>query len=121
MNPGEEDNKMSQVTLQVYDTPMCCASGVCGPQVDPKPARFAADLDWVERQGVAVRRYNPSQEPEAFLSNPAVLSALQSLGSQCLPLVIWEGKMLAAGGYPDRATLERALGLSPIAATGGAA
>lgn len=31
---------------QVYDKPMCCATGVCGPQVDPVLPRFAADLDW---------------------------------------------------------------------------
>jgi hypothetical protein len=33
--------------VRVFDPPMCCASGVCGPSVDPELARFAADLDWL--------------------------------------------------------------------------
>ena len=28
--------------LQVFDPPMCCSTGVCGPQVDPELPRFAA-------------------------------------------------------------------------------
>jgi hypothetical protein len=34
-------------TVQVFDPPQCCPSGVCGPAVDPTLARFAADLDWL--------------------------------------------------------------------------
>ena len=35
-------------TIRVFDPAMCCSSGVCGPQVDPDLARFAADLDWLK-------------------------------------------------------------------------
>ena len=47
--------KISQVAVdgrskkvQVYDPPMCCSSGVCGPNVDPVLPRFAADLEWLK-------------------------------------------------------------------------
>lgn len=33
---------------EVFDPPMCCSSGVCGPKVDPKLPRFASDLEWVK-------------------------------------------------------------------------
>ena len=33
--------------LEVFDPAMCCPTGVCGPAVDPKLARFAADLAWL--------------------------------------------------------------------------
>lgn len=112
---------MTDKALQVYDAPMCCSTGVCGPNVDPALARFAADLDWVERQGVEVRRYNPAQEPEAFMRDAAVLDALRQFGSKCLPLVLWGGETLASGGYPDRDALTRALGLSPAVDAGGVA
>lgn len=49
--------------LRVYDPPMCCSTGVCGPEVDPALTRFAADVDWLGRRGVTVERYNPAQEP----------------------------------------------------------
>jgi len=42
-------------TVTVYDPPMCCSTGVCGPEVDPKLAQFAGDLDALslerDRQG----------------------------------------------------------------------
>ena len=28
--------------IDVFDLPMCCSSGVCGPEVDPLLAAFAA-------------------------------------------------------------------------------
>jgi hypothetical protein len=97
--------------LQVYDQPMCCSTGVCGPDVDQALVRFAADLDWLARRGVAVQRYNLAQEPTAFVGNPAVRRALQEQGSGCLPLVLWGGEAVASGGYPDRAALALTVGL----------
>lgn len=101
---------MNGMTLQVFDRPMCCSMGVCGPEPDRELVRFSADLDWLQRRGVAVERYNPSQEPGAFVSHPAVRRALQERGNGCLPLVLWGEETVASGAYPDRATLERAVG-----------
>ena len=63
--------------LEVFDPPMCCSSGVCGPEVDPVLPRFAADLQWLAGQGVSVERYNLSQQPQAFVANPLVKAALR--------------------------------------------
>ena len=30
--------------VEVFDPPMCCSTGVCGPSVDPALARFSSDL-----------------------------------------------------------------------------
>jgi hypothetical protein len=38
--------------LDIYDPAMCCSTGVCGPQVDPVLVRFAADVKWLQDQGV---------------------------------------------------------------------
>ena len=111
---------MRNTELRVYDQPMCCSTGVCGPEVDPTLARFAADLEWLKRQGVAVQRYNPTHEAGAFVSDPVVRRALQERGSKCLPLVLWGGETVASGAYPDRATLERVVSASPATAGGDA-
>ncbi|HRX83200.1 MAG TPA: arsenic metallochaperone ArsD family protein, partial [Pirellulaceae bacterium] len=34
--------------IEIYDKPMCCSTGICGPEVDPILPRFAADLDWLK-------------------------------------------------------------------------
>ena len=67
--------------IQVFDPPMCCSTGVCGPAVDPVLPRFSADLDWLRSQGVGVERYSLSQQPGAFAENDVVQHALSSEGN----------------------------------------
>ena len=88
--------------LAVYDPPMCCSTGVCGPAVDPVLPRLAADLDWLKCQGVQVERYNLAQQPRAFASNPTVRAALREHGNGCLPLILVDGRVVSRGTYPER-------------------
>jgi len=98
--------------LQVYDPPMCCSTGVCGPSVDPVLVRFAADLEWLGQQGVTVERYNLAQQPGAFVSNALVKQTLEQDGNACLPLVLIEGKIVSRGAYPTREELASCAGLA---------
>jgi hypothetical protein len=113
-NAGEKMNAM----LQVYDPALCCSTGVCGPEVDSALVRFAADVDWLKKQGVTVERYNVAHDAGAFMSNPTVRRALQERGSGSLPLVLWAGEVVASGAYPDRAALARVVGLASTEAVG---
>jgi AhpD family alkylhydroperoxidase len=88
--------------VRVFDPAMCCSTGVCGPSVDPQLARFAADLDWLKSQGVAVERFNLSQQPAAFADDAAVKTALETKGEAGLPLVKVNGVVKSSGTYPSR-------------------
>jgi hypothetical protein len=99
--------------LDVFDPPMCCSSGVCGPSVDPLLAAFAADVDWLASQGVSVTRYNLAQDPQAFVAHPLVKDLLQREGDGCLPLLIMNGDIVASGAYPRRDALAQLAGLKP--------
>ncbi len=92
-------------SLHVFDPPMCCATGICGNEIDPALVRFAADLRWLVSQGVRVARHNLAQEPAAFVGEPAVQAALADEGEGCLPLLVVDGEIRHRGGYPDRATV----------------
>jgi arsenical resistance operon trans-acting repressor ArsD len=98
-------------TLQVYDPPICCFSGVCGPSVDPVLVRFAADLEWIGQQGVSVERFNLAQQPGAFVINAVVKQILEKDGNACLSLVLVEGKIASRGAYPTRDELASFAGL----------
>jgi arsenical resistance operon trans-acting repressor ArsD len=97
--------------LEVFDPPLCCASGVCGPAVDPLLAAFAADVEWLVSHGVTVARHNLAQDPQAFVAEPSVRDLLHRDGDACLPLVIMNGAVVARGAYPRRDDLARFAGL----------
>ncbi len=92
-------------TLEVFDPPMCCSTGVCGPNVDPVLPRFAADLEWLQAQGIEVRRHNLAQQTAAFLANEVVKKTLTEQGEGCLPLILFDGRIVAQGVYPTRQVL----------------
>lgn len=101
--------------VRIFDPPMCCSTGVCGPSVDPLLAAFAADVDWLKSRGIEVARYNLAQDPQPFVAEPVVSELLQREGDACLPLVLINGDVLARGVYPRREDLARAVGLAPAA------
>ncbi len=89
-------------TLRVYDPPQCCSTGVCGPDVDPALVQFASDLRALAASGVAVERFNLAQQPEAFVREPAVVQAVNAIGTSVLPLLVVAGRVVAHGRYPSR-------------------
>jgi len=101
--------------IQIYDPPMCCSSGACGPNPDPDLVRFARDLAWLEHHGVEVERFNLAQEPKAFVENPIVLAALNADDTSCLPIVIVDGEIVARASYPSRQQLLDLLGIAGAA------
>jgi len=102
---------MQTTRLQVYDPPMCCSSGVCGLEVNPKLARFSGDLDWLRQQGVEVGRYSLSSHPAAFAQQQAVREALNNDGNDCLPLIVVNGTIVSKGTYPTRSDLMNLSGI----------
>ena len=90
---------------------MCCPTGVCGPAVDPSIVRVAADLDWLQRQGIEVERFNLAQQPAAFAQNQTISQALRSQGNDCLPLILVDGTITAKGSYPARDQLAKMVNL----------
>jgi hypothetical protein len=97
--------------LEVFDPAMCCSTGVCGVDVDPVLAQFAADLKWVAEQGVEVKRYNLAQEPQVFAENPTVLKEIQASLDR-LPIITVDGQIVATGAYLSRVQLGQKLGLN---------
>jgi AhpD family alkylhydroperoxidase len=97
--------------VHVFDPPMCCSTGVCGPSVDPQLVRFAADLDWLHSKGITVERFNLSQQPGAFAEDAAVRTALEKKGETALPLVKVDGEVKSSGVYPSRNDLAAWAGL----------
>lgn len=98
--------------MEIFDPPMCCSSGVCGPKVDKKLVEFSAALAWLRTQGVEVLRYNPAQQYEAFVANTQVVQTINEQGTGCLPLILVDGEIVSRGAYPNKGELAAWAGLA---------
>jgi hypothetical protein len=81
---------------------MCCATGVCGTEIDPDLVNFAAMLSHLATQGIQVERFNLVKQPTAFVENPAVKALLDEEGAEVLPLTFWDGEVHLKGRYPTK-------------------
>jgi hypothetical protein len=108
--------------VEIFDPPLCCATGVCGTSVDPALLKFAGALAWLRRQGVTIERRNLAQEPEAFEANAEVKRLLTEMGDKGLPATLVDGRVIAVGTYPTKEELAAATGVKirtlPTAAGG---
>jgi len=89
-------------TIQVYDPPMCCSTGICGTDVNPDLVSFAAMLAQLGQHGIHIERYNLAQTPMAFVQNPTVKALLEKEGVEGLPLIFQDGQVCLQGRYPTR-------------------
>ena len=102
--------------MEIFDQPMCCSSGVCGPKVDKKLVEFSAALAWLREQGVEVQRHNPAQQYDAFAANAKVVQTINTDGTGCLPLILADGEIVCRGRYPGKDELAKLAGLNPAKA-----
>lgn len=102
-------------SLQIFDPAMCCSTGVCGPSVDQKLVRLAADVAFLKSQGIAVERYNLGHQPDAFAANPLILNEMGS-EAENLPIFVIDGEVKAKATYPDRQEIAGWFGLDAPAA-----
>lgn len=107
----KEEEEIAMKKIQVYDPPMCCSTGVCGPSVDEKLIYFSADLDWLKGQGFLVERYNLSQQPGEFVKNSLITSTIEKEGNGCLPIILLDGTIIHKGAYPARNELAVLVGM----------
>lgn len=90
-------------TIQVYDPPMCCSTGICGTEIDPDLVNFAAMLSQLRAHHVKIERFNLAQQPMAFAQNPSVKACLEKDGTEALPLIFWDDELHLQGRYPTKA------------------
>ena len=99
------------MTIEIFEPALCCATGVCGDDVDQALITFSADIDWLRSQGADITRFNLASEPMAFADREPVTAFLKLTGSQGLPLALVDGVTAMTGTYPTRSQLAAWAGL----------
>ncbi len=87
-------------TLKIFEPAVGCLTGACSPDAQDTAGAFEEQLAALSSRGVEVQRFNLGHDPDEFASQPLVKAAIRQHGMACLPMVLLDGQVLRAGGYP---------------------
>jgi len=63
--------------VELFDPPMCCSTGLCGPTVDQTLVDVNDMVSALTEEGIRVERYQMSTHAAAFLKNPEIMRLIQ--------------------------------------------
>ena len=90
----------------IYDPPMCCSSGVCGPNPDQTLIDFQDTFKRLVQNGESIERYIITQSPEKFKENLKIIKLIQEQQLKVLPITTVNGEVVKTGSYPTKQELE---------------
>lgn len=90
----------NQPDVEIFDPPMCCPTGLCGPTLDQTLLDVSEMIVELQKQGYRVERYQMASDPQAFLANADVMRLVREKQLAALPIVVVRGKVIAEGNYP---------------------
>ncbi len=99
-------------TIQVFEQTDAPVSPPAKAGGDFVLEAFTKGLRWLESKGTIMERHDVREDKAALDANATVKSAFEAQGSSCLPTVVVDGTIISVGGYPTRADLTEAAGLS---------
>lgn len=93
---------VKQIQIEIFDPPMCCPTGLCGPDIDPALLDINEAIIKLKKEldgKVSIDRYLLSQQGPKFMQQPEVIKRLQSTGVEALPLTLVDGKVVKEKSY----------------------
>lgn len=95
--------------VEIFEPPMCCPTGLCGPTVDPVLLDINEMALKLKAEGVQVERYMLSAQPQAFVSNTEVYRLVRERQIAALPITLVNGRVIKTGAYADMQEVRQAL------------
>lgn len=86
-------------TLKIYEPALCCATGVCGPSVDPELLRVTMLVNQIKTNGGQIERYNLKDNPMVFVTEKKINDLLNSEGITALPITTLNDEVIKTGAY----------------------
>lgn len=90
----------STAVVEMFDPPMCCPTGLCGPTLDQTLLDVNEMILALQADGVTVARYQMTGQPQAFLNNPEVMRLVREQQMAALPITVVRGQVVKVGAYP---------------------
>jgi hypothetical protein len=105
------------IQVLIYDPPMCCPSGLCGPAVDPALLAIheaSLKLRREFKSKIHFERYVLSQQGPKFMENPDIMNLLKTNGVEVLPVTVINGQIMKKQSYPSYDELKNFIDSLPI-------
>ena len=90
----------STAVVELFDPPMCCPTGLCGPTLDQTLLDVNEMILTLQAEGVGVERYQMTSHPQAFLNNADVMRLVREKQMAALPISVVRGQVVKVGAYP---------------------
>ncbi len=100
--------------VEIFDPPLCCPSGVCGPTVDQTLLDVNEMILALKAEGVGVERHQMASHPAAFLNNAEVMHLVRERQMDALPITVVQGHVIKTGAYPTLAEVKSHLNRSTV-------
>ena len=105
--------KKNGAKVEIFDPPLCCPTGLCGPTLDPVLLDVSEMILNLKAEGVTVERYLMTHQPQAFLNNAEVYRLIQEQQLAALPITAVNGRVVKTGEYPTLDELRGVLEAQP--------
>ena len=96
----------SEKKIEIFDPPMCCPTGLCGPVLDQTLLDVSEMIFALQSKGVVVKRYQMASDPNAFLNNEGVMRLVRERQISALPIIVVNGNVIKSGSYPSLIEVE---------------
>jgi Arsenical resistance operon trans-acting repressor ArsD. len=97
------------IDVEVFDPPLCCPTGLCGPVLDTTLLDLGEAIVALQAEGHAVTRHMMTTDPQAFMRNRDVYEAIRARQLEVLPITVVRGRIVKTGSYPTLDELHAAL------------
>lgn len=86
--------------ISIYEPPLCCSTGVCGPEPDKVLIDFQNTINALTKHGYEIKRYAINQQPLAFTKSDAIKNIIKEKGISVLPVTIIYDEIFKTEAYP---------------------
>ncbi len=97
-----------EIRVEIFDPPMCCPTGVCGPTIDPTLLDVNEMILTLQGEGVTVARYQMASHAQAFVNNREVFRLVREKQLSALPITVVNGRVIKVSAYPTLAEVREA-------------
>ncbi len=94
---------MAKKELTIFEGPICCPTGVCGPTTDKEMIELNETLKRLgqEYKSLKITRASMSFNVALFMQTPLIRDLVKEKGVGVLPVTIIDGNIVKQQGYPQ--------------------